>query len=293
MAFGSSANQAKPKDATAKGESKDIFFDTKVGQRFFRIVPGCDEVRMRALFFAKEADGTWVPTFGYNESDRRTKKPVAIAVYNAETESWVYGGEWGKNPVDLYVASLDIPEDERNKLYAPEEFRITVLDRTPVKTMPDGTILYPDTRGKYPVGSENIVAQRINKIKILKGSSGIPKDKDGDWKGKHLYRKLLEMMDGQLDEIGTPISPTEYDICLLTSGKGKDTSRTPSRVHGTQEVIDWSQYKAFDLKSWIKPWSFEAISQFMAGGDYDELLKLQNISMYPEEIDIDLGEALF
>lgn len=285
MPFGKSAKPVAPKTATT-GESRDIFFDTKQGQREFRIVPGADEVRMRSLFFAHEPDGTWVPTFNYDPKDRRAKKPIVVAVYNADSESWEYGGEWGNNPIDLYIESLDLSDEEKKKMYAKEKFILCVLDRTKVKTLADGTLCYPDTRGKFVAGTESIVAQRINKIKILQGSSGTPKDEDGNFKGKHLYRALLETVDGQLDEEGNPRDPTTYDLRLLTSGKDLDTQRTFSVVPGVPEDIDWSEYKLLDLQSWCRPWDFEAIQQFMDGGDYAELMRAQGITMYPNEIDI-------
>lgn len=292
MAFGSSAKPVAPKDTTS-GDSKDIFFDTKVGQRSLRLLPG-DEIRLRSLFFAREPDGTWVPTFGYDQNDRRAKKPITIAVYDAANESWVYGGEWGSNPVDLYVASLDVSEETRKTMYAKEKFYIAVLDRTRVKVLPDGSVCMPDTRGQFPKGTESIVAQRVNKVKILQGSSGTPLDKDGNWQGKHLYRELLETVDGQLDEMGSPRNPTTYDLRLLTSGKGIDTKRQFSVEPGTPEDIDWAEYKTFDLRSWVKPWSFTMIDRFMNGKiEYNDAMKDQGIDIYPREIDIDMGEAVF
>ena len=287
MPFGSSAKKVAPKtNSDNKVEAKDIFFNTKLGQRIFRIVPG-DEIRLRSLFFAKNSDGSWEPTFGYNDKDVRERKPVTIAVFDAENESWVYNGEWGDNPIDHYVESLDISDDDKSKMYAKETFRICVLDRTKVKTLSDGTIVYPDVRGNYPTGTEDIVAQRVNTVKILQGSSGTPKDENGDWKGKHLYRELLETVDVQLDEEGSPRDPTTYDLRLTTSGKGIDTKRSFSVVPGKSEIIDWSEYKTFDLKSWIIPWTFDHIRRLMAGGDYYKLLEEQKITMYPAEIEIE------
>jgi hypothetical protein len=291
MAFGVAAKTPQKKETTNEAKS-DIFFDTKIGIRDFRVIPG-DELRVREIFFAKEADGSWVPTFGYDPNDRRTKKPVTIATFNAVSETWEYGGAWGTSPVDEYVASLDVSEEDRKKMYAKEKFLLVVLNRTKIKTLPDGSILYPDSKMKYPVGSESIVAQRMNKVQILQGSSGNPRDEDGNFKGKHLYRDLLETAENQLDVEGNPRNIIDYDMRLNTSGKGIDTKRSFSVIPGADEVIDWSTYKTFDIASWKRPWDFGAIRTLMAGGDYNELLKMQNLTMYPLEVDIDMGEATF
>lgn len=290
MAFGSQATKPAVKSTTSTKTNLDIFFNLKAGSREFRIIPGVDEVRFRRLFFAKTETG-WEPTFGYNPNDKRVKKPVTIARFDAglgEDGQWEYGGEWGKNPVDAYVASLDITEEERKKLYAKETFVLCVYDRTFVKISADGTIMYPDARNKYPAGTDDVKRVRLNKVRILQGSSGKPRDEDGNITGKHMYARLLRAASDQLDHSGEPLQPFQFDIRVTTAGEGIDTDRSFVSTGNTDE-INWSGVEVYDLRPWLQPWSFDAISALMRGENtWEELMESQGIPLYPSVVPLGL-----
>lgn len=282
MAFGSQATKPAVK-TFADTKTLDIFFNLKAGSREFRIIPGVDEVRFRRIFFAK-TDSGWEPTFGFNPNDKRIKKPVTIARFDAalgEDGQWEYGGDWGKNPVDAYVASLDVSEDERKKLYAKEYFVLCVYDRTFVKIDSEGTIMYPDARNKYPAGSDDVKRQRLHQVRILQGSSGKPRDEDGNIVGKHMYARLLRAASDELDHSGEPLQPFQFDIRVTTAGEGIDTDRSFVSTGNTDD-INWSDVQVYDLRPWLRPWSFDAIAALMRGeATWDELMESQGIPLFP------------
>lgn len=298
MGFGSSAKKNVSQKINPSGEKKpNIFLDTKSGIREFRIVPPGDEVRFKVLFFARESDGAWVPTFTYVKNDPREKKPVVTALFDPfdgdEDEhgsprgKWEYGGEYADDPIRAYVDSLDISDKEKQGMYAREKFQIVVLDRTRVKIDNNGNVHYPDSKNKYLAGLESIIPVRLNQIKILQGSSGKVRDENDEIVGKHMYAGLLRCTEGQLDVEGRPRRPSDYDLRLLITGKENETVYTFSAT-GNDDVIDWSIYKTFDLRNWQRLWPHEAVRRLMDdGAEYNEVMQEYGLKLYPDAIDIE------
>jgi len=289
MGFGASAKRTPVKSTDFS--SNKMFFDTKRGIRVFRILPNTEEIRIKQHWVALNTDGTHEPVFGYSDTDKRVRRPVCVAVFDpSEGEYGTWNGasdNWYNNPINQWVEGADLEHEELKKMYAKEIFYLNVLNRTMCKVVGDVTH-FPDTKNKFPQGTESIVAKMLNQVQILQGSSGKVRDENGDITGKHLYARLMSTIEG--DEIdpatGNQLSPDAYDIRLLTSGTGIDTERGFS-ITANRDAIDWSAHKAFDLKSWLKPWPDEALDDLLMGrGTYAEIVKTYGIVQYPEQVPI-------
>ncbi len=293
MAFGSSAKTpAKTQQSTQPKQNVNIFMDTKRGLREFRLMG--NEVRVKQHWLAKEMiDGKacWVPSY-YVPNDKRERKPINVAIFDPELGdgTWIGSNDrWYDNPIADYVNAID-DEDTKKKLFAKEVFYINVLHRTHVKTLEDGTLVYPDPKGKFPAGTEQLVAKPHNEVLLLQGSSGKVHDEHGDITADHMYAKLLRCLEsGEIDpDSGNQIAPHLFDIRLVTTGAGIDTKRdftiTPNR-----DVIDWSNYEMFDLTTWPSIWPNEAIQALMDGDiDYAQAVKEFGIKQFPDRVPVEL-----
>lgn len=278
MAFGDSAK----KNASAKKEFKpteNVFLDIKRGTRIFRVLG--DELRYKVIWVAKESDGTWIPKFGYNPSDRREARPITVSVYNHSTDEW--DGDAYNNPLMQWVNdNFDEDAQKDGKMYPKEQFYVNVMDRTPVKIDAE-TVYYPDPKNQFPENLKGIPAKVLNAIKILQGSSGKVRDEDGDVVGKHLYADLLRVVEGGEvnPDTGNLLMPHEYDIRLVTTGTGKETERKFS-ITANREVLDLSEVKIYDLRGWLKPYPTEFMREILLGADFNESLKNYKIKLYPD-----------
>lgn len=280
MAFGSAAKKSNPAKKDFK-PTENIFLDTKRGTRLFRVFG--DEIRYKVIWVAKEPDGTWIPKFGYNPSDRREARPITVSVFNPISDEW--DGNAYDNPLMQWVND-NFSEDERDemKAYPKEQFYVNVMDRTPVKL--DGDVVYyPDPKNQFPENLKGIPAKVLNTIKILQGSSGKVRDENGDIVGKHLYANLLRAVEsGEVNpDTGNLLMPHEYDLRLVTTGQKTETERKIT-VTANREILDLSQAKVYDLYSWMKPYPTEFMREILLGADFNECLKNYKIKLYPDLI---------
>ena len=290
MGFGSSAKKPKTQGQSTN-TSTTHFMNIKRGIRTFRILPNTDEIRIKQHWLALEGSGQWVPSFGYNRADKRDKRPITVAVFDPfDGEYGTWNGDsdnWYNNPINKWVDDADVDDETREKMYAKELFYLNVLNRTLVKT--DGDVIhYPDPSNKYPSGTDSIVPKSLNRVEVMQGSSGKVRDpKTGDLVGKHLYAGLVGTIEGdEIDPVsGQRLTPDMYDIRLKTTGIDKETERNFS-ITANRDVINWNTYKAYDLKSWVKPWPDAAIQDLLDGAKYLEVVKTYNIMLFPEQVPI-------
>jgi hypothetical protein len=280
MGFGKAAKQNKPTGSNV--DTAQLFMNIKTGTRIFRLVG--DEVRVRKFWLAKDTDG-WRPRFGFNPNDKRPAIPVIIGVFDPSVGEY---GEWSKgtweNPITDFLDGLGLEEEERKGMYAKESFYVNVLDRTMIKVDGD-TIVYPDTKNQFPANLKSIVAKPANAIRILEGSSGKCRDDDGEIVGKSMYSNLLRVVEGgEVDpDTGNILTPDQYDIRMVVSGKGIDTNRALS-ITANRDVIDFSQYQVYDLESWLRPLPFEAQDALLNGAEWKDVIEEYNVTMYPSLI---------
>lgn len=187
-------------------------------------------------------------------------RPVIPAVLRVTEEGAEYvtaDGEsnWYDNPLQQYYDTLDQEEVKRKGLYSKPRFAVNVFVREVDEA---GAVLSKGT------------------LKLLTQSAGKPG-------GNHFLGKLVTLNDGaMLDfDTGKPVKLTDTDIRIVTTG---DDPQRPNRTILQGPKLAAPDIKEiYDLKSWIKPWPFDAIAELMQDeADYDAIRTKYNLPKFPE-----------
>ena len=295
--FGSSAKMARPAGSGSIDRRNDIFLprtkDQKRGMYLMRLVPMKDRV-VRQFWLAKEPDGRWVPKPAkpYDPTDKRMSIPVTVAVFDptdGDYGSWKnYGNPWD-NAVTRYLDALDLPKAERDNYFPKEVFYASIIDVSPTK-MVDGKLIYPDTRGQFDAALKSTPTVIQRTPRVLTSSAGKVYDTNGDIVGKNAYAQLLSALAGEFDPVqDRRLLPHEYTVRMVISGQGTDTAYKFASTSDREEY-DWDTMKVYDIPSWVKVTPDEVIEALLEGADWNELIKLHNLELYPQLITMDANE---
>ncbi len=265
--------------------------DTKQGMRVFRLPHGSEEVRVKRYWLSQNPDGKWEPKFGGpNPNDKRRSIPVIVARLEFDEvrgEARWTGSEknWRSNPVDRWIQTLEGVDTKQ--FYAKEEFFLNVIDLTPTRQGPDGTVYYPGERGRYPAEAANFPAFVAGDIKLLSGSSGDPS-------GKSMLANLMRLANNALNDDGESVDIYNYEIRLIAEGLQKNKTYTFNMGAIRPLSPEYKSLKMYDLtKKWPKVWPNAAIEELMNGAAYLDTVEKFNIKLMPDLTEESSGEELF
>lgn len=274
------SSQSQPKDS--------IFLNMRdEGNRLVR--PFSEEQCYTEYWVAREPSGEnagrWVPTFGYDPTDRRERRPIIMSVMRVDSEGNRTWEGTRDNPIERYwdalVDSGDLTIEERRKIYAKQHMQINVMDLTQVKIDGDGNIVYPDIRNRYPDSLKEIPAAPRRKICIMRGTSGKLLDDDDQLTGNHFHANLAKAVIGITNQEGDPESPLLFTLRINIAGRGKDVRRTVSPT-ADYSPMDYENIQIYDLEGWLKPYPNAFIQDLLDGSDYNEAIKRHGIKLYPD-----------
>lgn len=272
MSFGRSA--VTKSSAVSEERRENVILELKPGIRVFRLPQGSEEVKIKRHWLSQTEDGTWEPRFGYNPADKRRSVPVTVARWNPDTSRWEGdNSNWRNNPIDRWIATLS--EEDRRTKYAQELFYLNVVDLTPVRIDTDGEVHYPDETMKYPTAPATAKKAVLGKMRILSGSSGDPT-------GKSMYANLARLAKGALNDDGEPLSIYDYEIRLMSSGRGRDSVKSFNMGAVRPLAEEYAKLPKFDFKTWPPIWPNAAIEELMNGAEYTDIITKYNLKIYPD-----------
>lgn len=147
-------------------------------------------------------------------------------------------------------------KDVKGYLPRASRFFINVLDRTNVKICPKcGEEIKAVGLPACPECNQSIISTPVtplNKIKILA-------------KGKTLFEQLVQLENAILDDSGSRIGLTNFDIQLMVMGSGKTTTTTPIYTGKPGTPPEYKAEDKFDLEKAVITLTPEEITDFLRG----------------------------
>lgn len=275
MAFGQSMK--KSQETQTEGDQKRDWYwlDLHSGVRVFRILPEVDQF------------GNFVFTDGHTQPESEISWYEAwwtVIAGGNEVKRRIFLPNQFDNPLWRYVQENYEKGSPERKL-VKQRFGVNVYDVTKVLFNEEGLAIYPDEKGKYMIlatGKKLEVEAKgdpvpHNKILILEGSAG----KAG---GKHLLNQLFELT-GNIDNphTGEVATLSEVDLRVKTTGEKISTVRNffPSSNFKPlpEDVVKMPRW---DIASWVKPWTDDAIERLIAGEDFNEIVEEYGIQLFPK-----------
>lgn len=275
MGFGNMLKSASMNEESSSNVSgnrmPNVFLDLKDGKRTLRFIP--DKNNPGEPLPGEIVYSVWMPVL-------KDGQMVSRRVFVDDA------GRKALNDADRAAGR------EGDKAYAygiKPKFFMNVFDRTRVIKLPDGTIVYPNTKNEYWVkvdkGQRQITDIRPepnNAIMILEGSVSL---RSGG-RNTGLLNELDDLSKTIYNDDGDKLLPiTEVDIELITKtgATWRDTSRQVRPGFNREPFPEMAlSLPLYDLKAFTKPWPVEAINALLKGNDYAEVIKQHGLTVMPQ-----------
>jgi hypothetical protein len=301
MGFGNMLNNAKSVVSEGSNGQRmpNVFLDIKEGSRTFRCIP--DPSNPSEPMQGEIVWSVWIP----------------VIKDGARTERRVFIDDSARPLLAEYDSVMKLGEREALSRKVKLRFFLNVFDRSRVIKLPEGDLIYANHLNEYwkkeGTGLKRITDIRPepnNSIMVLEGSVSARSDRRGGllndiddlsktvWEEVPVFEKDENGKPTSIpavDSKGMPITElvlmpiTKVDIELKTSGTGLATKRTVSaginREPLPHQVLALPLY---DLKSFTRPWSVDAIRSLLDGMDYGEVMKQHKYQYVPQLLTDDI-----